>query len=42
MVSSYDATRPQLIVGRQSDNKVSILRCQADPPHWLYLPVVLR
>ena len=42
MTSSYDATRPQLIVGRPSDNKVTILRCQAGPSHWLYLPVVIK
>jgi hypothetical protein len=42
MVSIYDVTRPNLVVGRPSDNKVTILCCQADPPHWFYLPVVLR
>ena len=42
MVSDYDATHTQLIVGRPKDNKVTILRCQADPTDWLYLPVVLR
>ena len=42
MVSGYDATRTQLIVGRPSDNRVTILRCQADPTDWVYLPVVIK
>jgi hypothetical protein len=42
MVSDYDATHPQLIVGRPKDNKVTILRCQVDPTDWLYLPVVIK
>ena len=40
MVSGYDAARAQLIVGRPGDNKVTILRCQADPTHSLYLPFI--
>lgn len=42
MVSDYDATHTQLIVGRPKDNKVTILRCQPDPTNWLYLPVVIK
>ena len=42
MVSDYDAASAQLIVGRPRDNKVTILRCQAGPSHWLYLPLVAR
>lgn len=42
MVSSYDATRLQLIVGLSKDNRVAILRCHANPARSLYLPVVLR
>jgi hypothetical protein len=42
MVSGYDAARTQLIVGRPSDNKVTILRCQTSPVYWLYLPVVKK
>ena len=40
MVSSYNAVRAELIVGRPWDNKVTILRCQSNPTHWLYLPAV--
>ena len=42
MVSGYDAARAQLIVGRPGDNKVTILRCQVDLSHWLYLPFILE
>lgn len=42
MVSGYDAARPQLIVGRPSDNKVTILRCLPDPTNWVYLPVIIK
>ena len=42
MVSSYDAARTQLIVGRPKDNKVTILRHLADLSHWIYLPVVTK
>jgi hypothetical protein len=42
MVSGYVASRPQLIVGRPKDNKVTIQRCQAGITNWLYLPLVLR
>ena len=42
LVSVYDPTRAQLIVGRPYDNKVTILRHLAGPLHWIYLPLVLR
>jgi hypothetical protein len=42
MVSDYDAARTQLIVGRPWDNRVTILRCQAGPTYWFYLPVVIK
>jgi hypothetical protein len=42
MVSGYDAVIPQLIVGRPSDNMVTVLRCLANPTHWLYLPAVIK
>ncbi len=42
MVSSYDAARGQLIVGRPYDNKVTILRCMAGSLHRVYLPLVVK
>jgi hypothetical protein len=42
MVSAYDASRAQLIVGRPGDNKVTILRLHAGPTRSLYLPVVIK
>jgi len=42
MISGYDAVNTQLIVGRPWDNRVTILRCQAGPTYWLYLPVVIK
>jgi hypothetical protein len=42
LVSSYDATNVQLIVGRPSDNKVSVISCHASPALKLYLPLGIK
>ncbi len=40
--SNWMTTGFRIVVGRPSDNKVTILRCQADSSHWLYLPSIFK
>ena len=42
LVSAYDVTRTQLIVGRPSDNKVTILGCQNNASYSVYLPLIKK
>jgi hypothetical protein len=42
MVSDYDPTHTQLIVGRPKDNRVTILRCLPAPTDWVYLPAIVK
>jgi len=42
MVSSYDIAHTQLIVGRPSDNIVSLISCQVSADFHLYLPLGIK
>jgi len=42
IVSDYDASHTQLIVGRPKDNTVTILRCHVNFSNWVYLPAIIK